>query len=932
MKRLIRIFCILAVVFFITFFSSGCGEKDLMTSLGKDEVTITLGKAIEVGVVSKDGEEITWEVEDDSIVTVNNGTIIGVKEGTTYVLVKSGSQQAKIKVTVKEKEGDGYTVLWLNYDYEVLEIDENVPIGTMPMYDGKTPTRTDFTFIGWDPEVSEVTADVTYIAQYTQEKVVTATWKNWDGTTLYVNHTVPYDTTPQYRGPAPTKESNELYDFMFMGWSPSVNAIKCNTTYIAQFAGIKRYYTVTWIDTAVYNSDTGNYKTVLYTEEVEAGTTPIYAGPEPEKPDDTERGYKYLFDGWDPIPSRLVNDMEFKTIYARAYDALWYNYYNELEELKVERFKMEEYTRPSGYKEFRMPDVTPYDGPTPMIFEDYGYTYEFIGWFFDDEDNSWNNIDWDLEQPLSKTYEREHLATYKCIPKEDNKCNVDDFIIRICEWQSFPSCEIIGYEGEMPAELYIPAWINGYIVTSIEYEAFRDNINIESLYIGDNVREIGQNAFKGCKNLTVISFGENMRKISHGMFEDCTGLHRVDIPEGIKEIGWYAFYGCTNLSVVTLPNSLEIMGPNCFSKCEDLKTVTIPDKVKWVKGFSGCIRLHTVHLGAGVIGIADFCFDGNLALREINLDKINLEHIGSYAFRECESLVTISLPDSLKTIGKKAFQECTDLLLVSFFGSNPQLESIDEWAFLECSSLTGLSIPASVTHIGEGIVGSCENLYSLEVIQGNQKYRSKSNMIIDIENEKIIAGCNGSGEIPTDSTITTIGSYAFYECKQFNKNKTLVIPDNIKKIESYAFYQCLGLPSLDPYSITFTDHDRHYEHCPKSVFVPSSIEILQSLAFYFDYIPEKGENKRYYCIYVDKFIDYWIRTQEECPEGIAYGYPQYSGTVYKPVFANNATIHYRYEGDPADYPRGVLGTAYGYWHSDDHVLWTFGECYPSSQE
>ena len=63
--------------------------------------------------------------------------------------------------------------------------------------------------------------------------------ENWDGTTLYVNNMVPYDTTPQYRGPAPIKESNELYDFMFIGWSPTVSRIKCNTTYTAQFAGIK---------------------------------------------------------------------------------------------------------------------------------------------------------------------------------------------------------------------------------------------------------------------------------------------------------------------------------------------------------------------------------------------------------------------------------------------------------------------------------------------------------------------------------------------------------------------------------------------------------------------------------------------------------------------------------------------------------------------
>ena len=30
---------------------------------------------------------------------------------------------------------------------------------------------------------------------------------------------------------------------------------------------------------------------------------------------------------------------------------------------------MEEYTRPSSYKDFKMPDVTPYDGPTQQYLK-----------------------------------------------------------------------------------------------------------------------------------------------------------------------------------------------------------------------------------------------------------------------------------------------------------------------------------------------------------------------------------------------------------------------------------------------------------------------------------------------------------------------------------------------------------------------------------
>ncbi|HPX84450.1 MAG TPA: leucine-rich repeat protein [Bacilli bacterium] len=912
----------LAIILFAACFLSSCNRlEELKTSLENNEVTIEVGKEVNVEVFAKEGFDVTWEVEDPSIVTVENGVFHAVSEGVTYVLVKSGDLETKIKVmVVLEAEEETFTITWLDRDETVLEVDENVPKGVMPTFDRRIPSHEGLEFKGWDPEVVPVVGDATYTATYKADQpTYTITWKHSDGYTITT--TVVYGTQmPVYSGPVPTKESDVYYDYIFIGWSPKLEPANHIRTYTAQFAGIKRKYTVTWIDTAIFNPTTNSY-TVLYTEEVEAGTTPIYSGPEPNKPDSVDWGYKYIFEGWDPVPDHLTKDMEFKTVYKRAYDCVWYNWYNEPEVLKQERYKMEEYIRPSGYKDVRIPDETPYEGETPRIFDDYGYSYEFLGWFSNDESRSWNDL------PMTKTLEREYLATYQCIPLEDNPNQVDKFTYRIYDDFYYPACIITGYTGDDMTDLYIPTWIDGYMVIGIGRDAFRDNNKIINLYIGDNVRRLGYNTFSGCNNLSSIMFGLNMTYLGEDMFENCTSLNRVDIPEQITEIGYGCFSGCTSLMAVTLPDNLETIESGAFSGCEWLTEITIPDKVKWVKGFSDCIRLHTVNLGAGVIGIAASCFNGDIALQHINLDEFNLEHISDYAFKGCEALVTLRMPDSLKTIGKKAFENCTGLLLVSFFGDNPQLESINEWAFLGCSSLMGLSIPASVTYIGEGIVGDCEHLYSLEVMPGNQKYMSKSNMIIDIENQKIIAGCNGSGSIPTDSTITVIGSSAFYKTKKFNLNKTLIIPDNIKKIESYAFYQCLGLPSLDPTTVHFTDHDRHYEHCPKSVFVPSSVEVIQSGAFYLDYTPEQGQWKRYYCIYVDKCVDYTIRTGAECPEGLAYAFPQYSGGFYKQVFAINCTVHYHYEGDPANYPRGVLGTAYGYWHGN-HVLWTFDECHP----
>ena len=64
-----------------------------------------------------------------------------------------------------------YTVIWENYNGEVLEKDTEVKEGTMPEYNGRTPTRSSdeqysYSFSDWSPTLAKVYKDITYVAQY----------------------------------------------------------------------------------------------------------------------------------------------------------------------------------------------------------------------------------------------------------------------------------------------------------------------------------------------------------------------------------------------------------------------------------------------------------------------------------------------------------------------------------------------------------------------------------------------------------------------------------------------------------------------------------------------------------------------------------------------------------------------------------------------
>lgn len=78
------------------------------------------------------------------------------------------------------------------------------------------------------------------------------------------------------------------------------------------------------------------------------------------------------------------------------------------------------------------------------------------------------------------------------------------------------------------------------------------------------------------------------------------------------------------------------------------------------------------------------------------IGSLPVTEIGEGAFNKCDWLISVTLPDSVKTIGEAAFMGCSNLKEIRL---PAELSSIEAFAFEGCGKLAALSIPGGVTRI-----------------------------------------------------------------------------------------------------------------------------------------------------------------------------------------------------------------------------------------
>lgn len=209
------------------------------------------------------------------------------------------------------------------------------------------------------------------------------------------------------------------------------------------------------------------------------------------------------------------------------------------------------------------------------------------------------------------------------------------------------------------------------------------------------------------------------------------------------------------------------------------------------------------------------------------------------SFKNCVEIVSVEIPDSVKSIGQRAFSGCSNLesLTIPFVGAKAGVTSSDTYqypfgyifgtakyeggeatwqyyygsstssptsttyyipsslksvtvtggnilhgAFGDCSGLTSITIGNGVTSIGDATFYNCSGLTSITI----------PDSVTRIGNSAFL-GCSGLTSVTIPDSVTSIGDSAFYGCSGLT---SVTIPDSATSIGSCAFRDCTGLTSV----------------------------------------------------------------------------------------------------------------------------------------
>ena len=425
-------------------------------------------------------------------------------------------------------------------------------------------------------------------------------------------------------------------------------------------------------------------------------------------------------------------------------------------------------------------------------------------------------------------------------------------------------------------------------VSFISFGAFENCTYLSAIVLPDNLEFISFDTFKNCTSLSNVVLGNKIESVGSAAFYNCVNLKEITLPDSCNTIYGEAFYNCKSLTELIIPNSVTTIKKSALAQCTSLEKLTIP--------FIGESKTTNTFLGY-IFGASSYGYNNNFtpsSLKYLTLSNACTE-IPNYALYSCENIISVVLPKSLVSVGDYAFRYCTKLHHVFYEGTSEECENINVGSYngpLYCirhyetteHKYVTLNKDLCTVHI-YGYCSLCEKNFATTLDVTLHEYDASGictkcgvsddwEYYISSETAHIISYTGTDIDITIPSTIegfpveigsnifresvsgtirsliisegiTTIGSYAFYNCINLTD---VTIPTTLKTVKAYAFYNCKSIKNVYISDVSawcnidFAGYEENPVYYSKSItlnglkienlVIPDGTKIISDYAFY----------------------------------------------------------------------------------------------------
>ena len=230
--------------------------------------------------------------------------------------------------------------------------------------------------------------------------------------------------------------------------------------------------------------------------------------------------------------------------------------------------------------------------------------------------------------------------------------------------------------------------------------------------------------------------------------------------------------------------------------------------------------------------ISPYAFYNAKNLTAVNMND-GLLHIKDFAFRECTSLKSVTIPKNVIDVGEGAFRMSETCALESIVFAGTEILSLGDEAFYGLGGLSSIDLPASLSSLGDGVFYGCSGLTRIDASR-NSYFTEYNGALYSVDYRTLYAypakyGENENPEVVLHENCRTIARGAFY----FANVSCITIRSDCE-LETYSIV-CPSLVSVRIDSVAFGFDESSFtqafaEYAPDTVYVRSGNESFASAA------------------------------------------------------------------------------------------------------